>query len=41
VVTVNTTKPDASRETISLRGRDWDYVVPSADFDTAQIQRCY
>jgi DNA sulfur modification protein DndD len=41
VVTVDTTKPDASRETISLRGRDWDYVVPGADFDTAQIQRCY
>jgi len=39
VICVHTTKPDAHPESISLRGQEWDYVVPVSDYDSAQLRK--
>lgn len=39
VICIHTTKTDARRETISLQGREWDYVIPAADYDSADLKR--
>jgi len=39
VICVHTTKPDAKRESIMLKGREWDYVIPASDHDSAQLRK--
>lgn len=39
VICVHTTKADAAPETISVHGKQWDYVVPAADYDSAELRR--
>lgn len=39
VICVHTTKPDARRESISLKGQEWDYVIPASDYDSAQLRK--
>jgi DNA sulfur modification protein DndD len=39
VICVHTTKPDARRESISLKGKEWDYVIPASDHDSAQLRK--
>jgi DNA sulfur modification protein DndD len=39
VICVHTTKPDARRESISLKGQEWDYVIPASDHDSTQLRK--
>ncbi|TMR22633.1 hypothetical protein ETD86_10900 [Nonomuraea turkmeniaca] len=39
VICVHTTKPDAEQESISLKGQEWDYVIPASDYDSAQLRK--
>lgn len=39
VICVHTTKSDAQYETISLKGQEWDYVIPASDHDSAQLRK--
>lgn len=41
VICVHTTKEDAERESISLRGQEWDYVIPAAAYDSAQLRKVF
>ncbi|MFI5955395.1 AAA family ATPase [Cryptosporangium sp. NPDC051539] len=39
VICVHTTKPDALRESITVAGQEWDYVIPASDYDSAQLRK--